>query len=105
MENLPPAELAARLDSADPPAVLDVREGFEVELAPFPNAVWIPLGELAQRWQELDEARRWVAVCHHGVRSLSAAVWLEQHAELQVDNLRGGIEAWSREVDPSVPRY
>ena len=45
-------------------------------------------------------------MCHHGVRSASAAAWLEQHGEFPVlSNLRGGIEAWAREVDPSVPRY
>ncbi|MEZ6183984.1 MAG: rhodanese-like domain-containing protein [Planctomycetota bacterium] len=98
--------LAERLQAPDPPAVLDVREAAEVRLAPFPGAVWIPLGELAQRWQELDDERDWAVVCHHGVRSASAAAWLEQHADLpRLINLRGGIDAWSREVDPSVPRY
>ncbi|MCA8923958.1 MAG: hypothetical protein KDD82_19265 [Planctomycetes bacterium] len=106
MEHLTASEVARRLESPAPPGVLDVREAFEVQLAPFPGAVWIPLGELTQRWQELDEERPWVVVCHHGVRSASAAAWLEQHGEFPVlSNLRGGIEAWAREVDPSVPRY
>jgi rhodanese-related sulfurtransferase len=82
-----------------------VREPWEVALAGLPGAVVIPLGQLSARLGELDPARETIVVCHHGVRSLHACMFLEAHGFGRVANLSGGTEAWSREVDPGVARY
>jgi rhodanese-related sulfurtransferase len=100
-------ELAARIASGEPLVLVDVRQLWEHETAALPGSVWIPLDELTERVDEVEapDGATVVAYCHHGVRSLSAAVILTQHGLGDVVSLRGGIDAWSREVDPSVPRY
>jgi len=85
--------------------ILDVREPFETELAPFPGAHTLPMGDVPARLGELDPDREIVVVCHHGVRSAQVAAYLSDKGFARVLNLAGGIEAWSLEVDPSVPRY
>jgi adenylyltransferase/sulfurtransferase len=67
--------------------------------------VLIPLGQLPQRVRELDSSREIVLHCHTGVRSMRALEFLRQAGFRKLHNLRGGIEAWSLEVDPAVPRY
>jgi rhodanese-related sulfurtransferase len=67
--------------------------------------VLIPLGELPARSDELPAQRPLVVVCHHGNRSWYAAVMLEQAGFADVHNLRGGVEAWATEVDPTMKRY
>lgn len=105
IENLEPEQVLALLAAPQPPRVLDVREAFEIEWAPFPGAVHIPLGELTQRHGELDPAAPLVLLCHHGVRSLRAAGFLASRGFKRLINLRGGIDAWSRSVAPEIPRY
>ena len=83
---------------------LDVREQWEYDLAHLPGAILIPLGELVERWQELDPDRPLVAYCHHGMRSLSGLRFLMSQGFTDLANLKGGIDAYSR-LDPSVPRY
>lgn len=86
--------------------LLDVREPWEHEEARIEGSVLIPMGDVPGRAnQELDPERRIVAFCHHGVRSMSVTAWLREQGFEQAQSLRGGIDAWSREVDPSVPRY
>lgn len=84
---------------------LDVREDWEVETAFIPGARHIPLGELRDRWNELPRDRNLVVYCHHGMRSLNATRLLRSLGLSRATSLRGGIDAWSREVDPSIPRY
>ena len=100
-------ELAAALRSAAPPHLLDVREPEEFELAALAGARLIPLGQLAGGWGEIGNWRGEAVVvyCHHGIRSLHAAAWLREAGFTDVTNLAGGIDAWSREVDRSLPRY
>ena len=107
MQNISPAELKRRLDSDAPlPLLLDVREPWEVERACLPHSHCIPMGELAARLQELDPDRETVVLCHHGIRSRSVGLFLEQHMQFSnVLNLDGGIDAWARQVDPAVPTY
>jgi rhodanese-related sulfurtransferase len=105
IQSLEPEQVLALLSNPAPPQVLDVREGFELELAPFPGAVHIPMGELTRRHGELDPALPLLVVCHHGVRSLRAAAYLASLGFRQLINLRGGIDAWSRSVAPEIPRY
>jgi len=94
---------------ADPkraaPVLIDVREPWEFEHCRIEGAVLIPLGELPARIDELPAARPLVIVCHHGNRSWYAAVMLEQAGFVEVFNLRGGIEAWAVEVEPTMKRY
>jgi rhodanese-related sulfurtransferase len=86
--------------------LLDVREGWEQEEAQIEGSVLMPMGDVPSRAnQELDPEGRIVAVCHHGVRSMSVAAWLREQGFEQAQSLRGGIAAWSAEVDPTVPTY
>ncbi|MEP7012360.1 MAG: molybdopterin-synthase adenylyltransferase MoeB [Acidobacteriota bacterium] len=85
--------------------VLDVRTPQEYQIARIEGAVLIPLQELPDRLNELDTATMIVAQCHGGVRSAQAVHFLRQHGFAKTRNLAGGIDAWSREVDPTVARY
>lgn len=100
-----PGELARLLGDRNPPLVLDVRETWELRLAAIPGAVNIPMAEVPDRLDELARERDIIVMCHHGVRSLQVAVFLKQSGFGTVINLAGGIDAWSREVDQSVPLY
>jgi molybdopterin/thiamine biosynthesis adenylyltransferase/rhodanese-related sulfurtransferase len=99
------AELRRRQGEGREPAVLDVREPREHAIARIPGSTLIPLGELPQRLAELDPERPLAVYCHHGIRSLHAVRLLRSRGFVGAVSLRGGIDAWSREVDPSVPRY
>jgi adenylyltransferase/sulfurtransferase len=100
-------DLAARLAAGERVWIVDVREPWEHAIVALPGSRLIPLGELEER---LDEARPpdgvgVVTVCHHGVRSLSAAAMLAAAGVADVASLRGGIDAWARDVEPALPRY
>jgi adenylyltransferase/sulfurtransferase len=98
-------ELARRLAAGDPLQVVDVREPYEHRIARLEAARLIPLRTLAAAAGELDPARETVVLCHHGIRSAAAAELLRGRGFRSVRNLEGGIDAWSLDVDPSVPRY
>src|SRR5579862_86361 len=100
-----PTELKARLDRGDDLFILDVREPHEVQICNLKNGHLIPLGELTRRVNELDSSREIVAYCRSGKRSADAVQFLKQAGFRKIWNLRGGILAWSDEVDPSVPKY
>jgi rhodanese-related sulfurtransferase len=86
--------------------LLDVREPWEHETARIEGSVLMPMGDIPSRaHQELDPESHIIAICHHGVRSMSVVVWLRDQGFEQAQSLRGGIDAWSAEVDASVPRY
>jgi len=88
------------------PFLLDVREGWETSAVGFPGAHAMPMGEVpARAFNELDPDQRIVVICHHGVRSLNVANWLRNQGFEHAQSLRGGIDAWSRDVDPAVMRY
>lgn len=87
------------------PLLLDVREAWELELAAIDGAVHIPMNAVPARSRELDPARPLIVMCHHGVRSRLVASWLEANGFQDVANFEGGIDAWSRDVDPTVPQY
>lgn len=97
---------AKTFQSLDPARVqiLDVREQWESDRASIPGSVLIPLGELVERWKELDATKPVAAYCHHGMRSLQALAFLRSVGFRDMAHLSGGIEAFSR-LDPSVPRY
>jgi adenylyltransferase/sulfurtransferase len=97
-------ELKARLDRGDDLFILDVRETHEYQICNLKGHL-IPLGELTRRVHELDSSREIVAHCRSGKRSADAVQFLKQAGFRKIWNLKGGILAWSDEVDPSVPKY
>jgi rhodanese-related sulfurtransferase len=105
-KSLSPKDLAARLERGDELVLLDVREHGEVAICALPGITHIPLGELSVRLSELDLDAETVCICHHGIRSASAAAALHQIGfDGQLWNLTGGMDRWSTEVDPSARRY
>lgn len=93
-------------ESRSPVRLLDVREPWEVATASIEGALLMPMGEVASRaHRELDPDDRLVVLCHHGQRSLAVTAWLREQGFAQAQSMRGGIEAWSSEVDPTVARY
>ena len=97
--------LQERMASGQPFTLLDVREPFEFEMARIEGANLIPLGELPSRYEELERAREIFVLCHSGMRSRQAAEFLRSAGFAKVSNVAGGIDAWSEEIDPNVPRY
>jgi len=102
-----PVDLAERLRTGPVPRLLDVRELGENEFVRLPDSLLIPLGELGGRWEELEawKAEEFVVYCHHGIRSARAVGFLRSLGFSKALNLAGGIERWSMEVDPALPRY
>jgi rhodanese-related sulfurtransferase len=102
-----PAQLAAWFgdQGREKPVLLDVREPWEYDKARIEGSRLIPMGELPARIAEIDGEREVVAICHHGGRSMQVAMFLEKQGFKRVHNLVGGIDAWSRTVDPAVPLY
>ena len=98
-------ELKARRDRGEDPFVLDVREPHEYEINRIPGSTLIPLGDLPERFTELDANREIVCQCKSGMRSARAAAFLREHGFKNVKNLKGGILAWVDQVDPSQPKY
>ena len=98
-------DLKEKLDKREKLVILDVREEFERTICKFPNAVWIPIGQLSDRYKELNPTDEIVAHCHRGGRSSYATEILLEKGFKNVKNLRGGIEAWASEVDPNMAKY
>lgn len=99
-----PSEFVARRERGDTLTLLDVREDWELGVASVPNVVHIPMGQVADRLQELDRNTEIVVLCRSGRRSLEVAKFLQQNGYKTV-NLAGGILAWSRDVDATIPTY
>jgi rhodanese-related sulfurtransferase len=96
--------------AAHPGAVLlDVREAWEVQLArislPDVTTLHIPMQTVPQRLDELAEVQPIVCICHHGMRSAQVVAFLQRQGHAHIYNLAGGVDAWSAQVDPAVPRY
>lgn len=87
------------------PVLLDVREPWEFELCQVPGSLHIPMHLVPIRDGELDAERDLVVICHHGMRSLQVALFLENKGFDRVFNLQGGIEAWACQVAPEMRRY
>lgn len=104
-----PVELSTRLRSEDPPVLLDVREPEENAIVSLPHARLIPLSDLPLRLAELADlraqSREIVVYCHHGIRSMHAITLLRNAGFVHLRNLRGGIDRWAAEIDPTLPRY
>ena len=107
MNNLAPAQLAAWLgDTARArPQLLDVREPWEFQTCHIADSRPMPMAEVPKRLAELDPQAETVVICHHGGRSMQVAMFLEKQGFSRVHNLTGGLDAWARSVDPSMPTY
>jgi adenylyltransferase/sulfurtransferase len=99
-----PAEFVARRERGDALTLLDVREAWELDIASVPGVVHIPMGDVAERVGEIDRSREVVVLCRSGRRSLEVARFLQQNGFKAV-NLAGGVLAWSRDLDATIPTY
>ena len=85
--------------------LVDVREPWETDICKIAGAKLMPLSEFAEHVKTLDPAAPLYMYCHHGGRSLQAAMWLRRNGFAQATSVKGGIDAWSLEIDPATPRY
>jgi rhodanese-related sulfurtransferase len=99
------SELRRMHDAGESFMLLDVREDDELATASLDFARHVPMGSIPERLGELPEGKPIVVMCHGGTRSGRVAKYLREHGFTDVANLEGGIDAWSVEIDPSVPRY
>lgn len=102
-----PRDVQALQTSGEEFILLDVREPKEIAAAALPGSVCVPMGEIKSRLIDLDEHAedRVVVMCHHGARSMQVTAFLRQHGFDDVRSMAGGIDLWSRDIDPQVPRY
>jgi adenylyltransferase/sulfurtransferase len=98
-------ELKRKMDAHEPFTLVDVREAWEYDIAQIAGSQLIPLGELEERLTEISREGIVIVQCHSGMRSEQGAMLLQQAGFANVYNLEGGIEAWSRDIDPTLPRY
>lgn len=98
-------EAAEKLKSGKDFVLLDCREAEELAIARIEGATHIPMGDVPSRQQELDPDVEMAVICHMGVRSMNVAVFLREQGFMNVVSVRGGTDAWSRDVDPNLPRY
>lgn len=87
------------------PNILDVREDFERDICKIDGSIAIPMGEIADKWQELDSHEEWIVHCHHGMRSLRVTQFLRERGFRRVQNMSGGINAWAKQIDPGMRKY
>lgn len=103
--NMTVKELKALRDAQTPHLLLDVRQPEEHQICRIEGSTLIPLAELPRRLGDLPKDKTIVVHCHHGGRSMQAVRFLREQGYETAVNLAGGIDAWSEEIDPSVPRY
>jgi rhodanese-related sulfurtransferase len=99
-----PSEFVARRERGDRLTLLDVREDWELGVARVPDIVHIPMGQVANRLNEIERDQPVVVLCRSGRRSLEVAKFLQQNG-FEAVNLAGGILAWSRDLDATIPTY
>ena len=103
-----PRDLKQRLEAGENIVLLDVREPFEHQIASIAGAELIPMREVPpalQRLESLADGAMIAVFCHHGVRSMNVVLWLREQGVENCQSIAGGIDRWSLEVDPAVPRY
>jgi rhodanese-related sulfurtransferase len=104
-KTITPTQLSERMRGDAAPLLVDVREPLEYELARVAGARLLPLSLFNEWASTLDPGRDTVFICHHGIRSAQVCAFLARQGFANIYNLAGGIDRWSAEVDPSVPRY
>jgi rhodanese-related sulfurtransferase len=97
--------LKKRLDAGEKLLLVDVREPWEYEVCRIEGAKLIPMQKIPANLQSLDVEEPVICYCHHGMRSLDVAVWLQKQGVESARSLTGGIDKWSAEIDPKVPLY
>jgi len=106
MRELTPIECKTHIEnSAEKPLLLDVREPWEHRIAALEGATLIPMREIPAAAETLDPAQEIIVICHHGIRSRHVAHYLESRGFDRVINLRGGVDAWARELDTRLSIY
>lgn len=101
-----PENVKAHLDNGEPVKLVDIREPWEYAAARIPGSVHIPMNDVPQRVEaELSQDEHVIVVCHHGVRSARVTSWLRERGFAKAQSMRGGIDLWSRVIDPTVPVY
>ncbi|HEY5738366.1 MAG TPA: rhodanese-like domain-containing protein [Gammaproteobacteria bacterium] len=104
MQRMNAPQLAAYLADADP-LLLDVREAWEFEICHIDGSINLPMSQIPAHLEQLEGADEIVLICHHGIRSLRVAGYLQQALDATLINLDGGVESWAREVDPEMAVY
>jgi len=106
MQEINALQLKQRLaKGVDDAMLLDVREIDEFDLCHIDGSINIPMGEIPQTLDKLNQTQEIVTICHHGMRSMKVAVYLEQQGFTKIINLTGGVDAWAKEVDLSMVVY
>jgi len=100
-----PRQVKDRLERGEKLLLIDVREPHEYALCRIDGALLIPMGTIPANLQKLDTGEDVICFCHHGMRSLDVANWLRQQGVTSAKSMAGGIDRWSTEIDPQVPRY
>jgi len=100
-----PVVLQERLIRGDKLTLVDVRQGWEHNICQIPGSKLIPLDDLPQQLEQLPSDQPLVVICHHGMRSFHATLWLRQNGFPQAINLAGGVDAWAQKIDGSLARY
>lgn len=100
-----PEQVKAKLENGEAPLLLDIREPWEFATARIEGSKHLPMSEVPARVAELDPEANIVVVCHAGVRSAHVTEWLRENGFQKAQSMSGGIDRWSRMVDPSVPIY
>ncbi len=99
------SELAALLEAGPAPILVDVRERWEYDLVHLADSRLMPMGGLLSSGKNLPVDAHVVAICHMGIRSLNSALFLRSIGVAKAQSLSGGIDLWSRQIDPKLPRY
>jgi rhodanese-related sulfurtransferase len=106
MRELTPDECKAHLEQARPrPMLLDVREPWEYQIVHLEGSELVPMRKVPEIMETLDPQQEIIVVCHHGIRSRQVARFLEHQGFSNVVNLNGGLDAWARHTDTSLPTY
>lgn len=107
MHQISPVQLRRWLADGlrEPPLLLDVRESWEHQICHIPNSLLAPMHSIPARLSEFETDTDTVVICHHGIRSYQAALYLERSGFSNLYNLTGGVDAWARSVEASMPVY
>ena len=105
MQNVTPEQLQQKMASGTKPEIIDVRDPWEFETCRIEGSINIPMSDIVSHQDRLDRHTEKVIICHHGMRSLQVALYLESVGFASVINLEGGIDSWARTIDLDMPVY
>lgn len=105
MKTITASELNQALQNKQAYTLLDIRQPEEIEICQIDNSLHIPMADIPNKKDELNEDDAIVVICHHGMRSAQVAMFLDQSGFSNITNLTGGIDAWATEVDTTMQRY